>query len=104
MRLVTRSELARIAAVSPAAVTKACKAQLSDALVGRRVDLCAPSVQQYLRDHGAEPPGDLPVFSDQDVEIFTDLALRVVARIIARAERSDNEWLREQTAKLTEDV
>ena len=52
MRLIGRSKLARIAGVSPAAVTKACKTQLADACHGKRLDLDHPSVRQYLEKHG----------------------------------------------------
>lgn len=57
-RLVTRSELARIAGVSPAAITKACKASLSEGCVGKRVDLDHPVVVKYLRKKGVAPTSD----------------------------------------------
>lgn len=51
-RLETRSQLARLAGVSPSAITKACKGPLADACVGRRVDLEHPSVVAYLKSKG----------------------------------------------------
>ena len=54
-RLVTRSELARVAGVSPAAITKACKGGLLAACVGKRVDLDHPSVVEYLEKKGVTP-------------------------------------------------
>jgi len=54
-RLVSRSELARLAGVSPAAVSKACKKGLAEAVVGKRVDLDSPLVTEYLRKKGVDP-------------------------------------------------
>src|SRR5262245_49723484 len=51
-RLESRSELARIAGVSPAAITKACKGPLAAACDGRRVDLDHPAVRAYLAATG----------------------------------------------------
>lgn len=58
-RLISRAELARLAKVSGAAVTKACRKQLVDAVVGDRIHVDAPSVVAYLRGKGAKPPADL---------------------------------------------
>lgn len=55
-RLVSRSELARLARVSPAAITKACKAQLAPACVGKRLDLDHSAVAKYLAAKGASAP------------------------------------------------
>lgn len=55
-RLISRSELARLAKVSPAAITKACKAQLAPACVGKRVDLDHRATKKYLASKGASPP------------------------------------------------
>lgn len=55
-RLVSRSELARIAKVSPAAITKACKTQLAPACVGKRIDLDHAATTQYLRAKGISDP------------------------------------------------
>lgn len=55
-RLVSRSELARIAKVSPAAITKACKRQLAPACIDKRVDLDHPAVARYLKGKGASAP------------------------------------------------
>lgn len=60
-RLVSRSELARLAGVSPAAITKACKSQIALACVGKRVDLDHPAALAYLRSKGASaPPAPAP--------------------------------------------
>jgi pyruvate/2-oxoglutarate dehydrogenase complex dihydrolipoamide acyltransferase (E2) component len=58
-RLISRAELARLAKVSGAAVTKACRKQLADAVRGDRIDVDAPSVVAYLKTKGAKPPTDL---------------------------------------------
>lgn len=55
-RLVSRAELARIAGVSRAAITKACKGSLRQACVGKSVDLDHPSVDAYLTNRGIEVP------------------------------------------------
>ena len=54
-RLISRSKLARLAGVSPAAVTKACKTGLKDAIVGKRLDLDHDSVREYLVGKGVDP-------------------------------------------------
>lgn len=54
-RPVTRSELARIAGVSPAAITKACRKALKEARIGKRVDLDHPAVAAYLQKKGVTP-------------------------------------------------
>lgn len=58
-RLITRAELARLAKVSGAAVTKACRKQLADAVVGDRINVDAASVVAYLAGKGKKPPADL---------------------------------------------
>lgn len=47
-------ELARLAHVTPAAITKAARAELKDACVGKRIDLDHPATQEYLRKHGVD--------------------------------------------------
>jgi hypothetical protein len=51
--LVTRSELARRAGVSPTAITKACRRSLAGAVRGKKVDLDHPAVREYLSKHAA---------------------------------------------------
>ncbi len=63
-RLVTRSELARIAGVSPAAITKACKNSLAPAVVGKLVDLEATCTLSYLAKSGASPTTVRPTEAD----------------------------------------
>lgn len=59
-RLVTRSELSRIAGVSPAAITKACKNALTPACDGSRVDLDHPATVAYLASKGRAPTAAAP--------------------------------------------
>lgn len=59
-RLVSRAELARLAGVSGAAVTKACKGQLAAACEGKRVDIDHEAVRRYLEGKGAAPPSAEP--------------------------------------------
>lgn len=54
--LVTRAEFARIAGVSAAAVTKACRRRLAPACVGRRVALEHPAASAYLAARGSQGP------------------------------------------------
>lgn len=51
-KLVSRAELARLAGVSAAAVTKACKGQLAAACEGKRIDLEHEVVRRYLDGKG----------------------------------------------------
>jgi hypothetical protein len=54
-RLVSRGELARLAGVTPAAITKAAKKHFPDACVGVRVDLDAQTVVDWLAGKGVAP-------------------------------------------------
>lgn len=55
-RLYTRADFARLAGVSGAAVTKACKGQLAPASVAKRIDVDHPAAVAYLEGHGVSPP------------------------------------------------
>jgi hypothetical protein len=55
-RLVSRAEFARIAGVSGAAITKACKGPLAKAGVGKRLDLDHAAALAYLASKDAAPP------------------------------------------------
>jgi hypothetical protein len=55
-RLVSRAELSRMAGVSDAAITKACRGKLAAACEDKRVDLDHPSVRSYLTSKGVKPP------------------------------------------------
>jgi hypothetical protein len=48
MKLVSRSDLARLRGVSPAAITKACRGVLAPACKGDRVDVDHPAAKAYL--------------------------------------------------------
>lgn len=50
-KLVSRSEFARLANVSPAAVTKACKDTLAPAKVDKRINIEHPAALEYLAAH-----------------------------------------------------
>lgn len=54
-RLVSRSELARLAGVSPAAVTKQCRKALAPACVDDRIDLDHSLVAAWLKAKGVDP-------------------------------------------------
>lgn len=55
-KLVTRSELSRMAGVKPNTMTALCKKRLFRALVGRKVDVNHPDVQQYLAEQEIKRP------------------------------------------------
>lgn len=55
-RLISRTEFARIAGVSQAAITKACKGALAAACHGARIDVAHPAAQTYLERRGAKEP------------------------------------------------
>lgn len=48
-KLVSRSEFAKLAGVSPGAVTKACKKNLAPATIGKRIDCGHPAAVKYLQ-------------------------------------------------------
>ena len=49
-KLMSKSEFARLAGVSPAAVTKALRSTLRDAEHGKRIDAAHPAAVKYLQD------------------------------------------------------
>lgn len=53
-RIISKAELSRWAGVSRAAVTKACKINLSDAVLPSGVDVTHPLVRDWLRGHGVD--------------------------------------------------
>jgi hypothetical protein len=55
-RLITRTELSRLAGVAPPSITKAARTKLRPACVRDRIDLDHPLVVAYLKRHGAEVP------------------------------------------------
>jgi hypothetical protein len=93
-RLVSKAELARLAGVSRAAISKASGKQLAPALVGDRVDLDHVATKRYLagrdeaqtdRDESDAGPTRAPTAlpqdsgeSAEDVESFLDLTLRQI--------------------------
>lgn len=73
-QLVSKSELARLAGVTKAAITKAAVKQFPKALIGPRVDLDHSDVQRYLAQRrggqtaasvSAPEPQEAPVETDQ---------------------------------------
>lgn len=70
--LVSKSEFARLAGVSPAAVTKACKSSLAKACSGKRIDANHVDAITYAQkqDRGKTPPAatGLDPFYEQAVE------------------------------------
>lgn len=54
-RLVSKTQFAALARVTQAAITKACKGPLADALEGVRIDLDHVCAQQYLEGKGIDP-------------------------------------------------
>src|ERR1043166_1063323 len=59
-RLISQADLARLAAVSDMAISKACRRKLKPACVGKRVDVDHPAVVEYLAGKGKTPPAVRP--------------------------------------------
>ncbi len=59
-RLVSRAELARLAGVTPAAITKACKHGLAPARVDDRIDLDHEAAKAYLASRRKAPAKPRP--------------------------------------------
>lgn len=55
-KLISKAELARICGVTPATITGLTKRRLRVAMVGSRVDLSHPDVQQYVQEKTAPQP------------------------------------------------
>ena len=49
-KIVTKSELARVAGINPTTATRLCKKTLAPALVGKKIDINHPLVKKYLKD------------------------------------------------------
>ncbi len=91
-RLISRSDLARLARVSPAAITKACKGQLSPACDGPRIDVEYPAVAKYLSDHDGAPT-QLPL------DTLTEMMLRELVQHFGSVARLRG-WLKTRRAAL----
>lgn len=73
--LASKAELARIAGVTKAAVTKLVKGRLREALDGEKIDLGHPEAQKYLRGKGVDPtlvPPVEPEPEHEEVEGYDD--------------------------------
>lgn len=78
MRLVARSKLARMAGVSPAAITKACRKRLAPACHGRRLDLDHPVVREYLESKELPTSAKAPFQDPADIRVLLDCRLREI--------------------------
>jgi len=58
--LVSKLEFAKVARVSPPAVTYLSRGKLSGAMVGRAIDLNHPDVQEYLKSRAGVPTRQKP--------------------------------------------
>lgn len=67
-KLISRSEMSKLAGVTPAAITKACGGILKSAVTGKRIDLNHPAAIKYIDDKkNAEIsllPGIDPLYED----------------------------------------
>jgi hypothetical protein len=57
-RLISRADMARLAKVTGAAITKASRKQFAAAMVGDRIHVDHPDAVAYLATRGAKPPTD----------------------------------------------
>ncbi len=85
VNLITRSRLARMAGVSRAAITKACRGPLAGAVVSDRVDLDHPAAADYIARKLAPSAPSTPAPNvDALADAVVALLLRRVARILSR--------------------
>lgn len=84
-KLVTRAKIAKMAGVSPAAVTKACRASLLPAVIDNRIDASHPCVISYIKKQTEQQTED-PVYNEAvkvciDSGEFTGKHLRKIFKI-----------------------
>ncbi len=85
--LLSRSEFARLAGVSPAAITKACRGPLSAASVGPRLDAAHPSAVEYLAQRDRVTSPEPRALSSAELDAIADrVAERLIARLGGRAQ------------------
>lgn len=74
VRLIGRTEFAKLAKVSPPAVTKACESSLQPAVIGKRIDLDHPAAKLYLEKKAYQQGGtdnvDLDPYYSLAVDYF----------------------------------
>lgn len=56
VELMAKAEFARFMGIAPSSVTRACRTFLSEALVGKRINVKHPLVQDYIRRHKKDSP------------------------------------------------
>lgn len=86
-KLLSRSEFATLAGVSPAAITKACKAALVPACSGSRIDAEHPAALKYVADRAAATTGGPAIGIDPLYEKAVSACIES-GRYTARAIRS----------------
>jgi len=100
-KMVARAELARLAGVSAAAITKACKGQLRDACEGKRVDLEHEAVRRYLEGKGVRgdtTPDEPGPASEQASAVSGARAQRFVTSL-EHLEQSDIDGMEDLTLR-----
>jgi len=96
-QLVSRARFAKLAGVSRAAVTKACRKSLSPACDGVQVDAAHPAAVCYLARVVRDAAGALTTRAEiasrpatpptaADVDALADLVVRVLTRALQRAQ------------------
>lgn len=79
---VSRATLAKMAGVSRAAITKACRTQLAPACIGPRVDIDHPSTKEYLSNRTPAPTKVPDSLTREEFDAIVDAVFRrVVARL-----------------------
>ncbi|MFK5915346.1 MAG: hypothetical protein QM484_13325 [Woeseiaceae bacterium] len=111
-KLVSRSEFARMAGITPGGVTKACKKILAPATVGKRIDANHPAAIAYIKNrtgdtttvNGWNARNELKKQAALEAlknESYADMSLREVVKKHG-TDIAFSDWLR--AVKLIEDI
>ena len=115
--LKTRAEFSKIAGVTKAAITKACKASLKDAICNGKLDMDSEPIKKYLRKRNIDPssilsqPASEPIPGKKEkyknpfgLEVDPKILLNKTIVEICELFGTDDRFLKivESTKKLTE--
>lgn len=77
VKIMSKSEFARLAGVSAAAVTKACVGALQPARIGKRLDAGHPAAAHYLKIHASAPTPESEIGLDPEYWSAVDYCVSV---------------------------
>ncbi len=84
VNLVSRATLARMAGVSRASITKACRKQLAAACDGLRVDVAHPATVEYLSGRAPAPTVAGATLTGPELEALADAVFKLVLKRLRR--------------------